>query len=108
MTIEDFQSLCDTTALYPDKGQNYIYPALGLVSEAGEVADHIKRIERDDGGVVTNEKRADIAGDIGDVMWYLAQLATEFELSLEDIARANIAKLRRRLAAGTIQGHGAR
>ena len=106
MTFEEYQEKSRRTAVYPSVGQNYIYPTLGLTSEAGEVADKIKKALRDHGGEVDEERRQDIALELGDVLWYVAQIASEFKLSLEDIAAQNITKLFSRQDRGVISGSG--
>ncbi|MBI2046076.1 MAG: nucleoside triphosphate pyrophosphohydrolase family protein [Parcubacteria group bacterium] len=106
MTFDDYQKQSRDTAIYPKIGERYVYPALGLVNEAGEVAGKVKKIFRDEEGVVTEEKREDIKKELGDVLWYLAQIATEFDLSLKDIAAHNLEKLQSRKARGTIGGSG--
>lgn len=108
LNLDEFQDQCGNTVVYPNAGANYIYPVLGLVSESGEVADRVKRIERDDHGVVTEEKRREIAGELGDVLWYVAQVASEFKLSLDEIAAQNIAKLAGRQQRDTLHGFGHR
>jgi NTP pyrophosphatase (non-canonical NTP hydrolase) len=82
------------------------YPALGLAGEAGEVAEHVKKSIRDDGGVVTPERREALGKELGDVLWYLAQLATELELDLDEVADANLQKLRSRQLRGVLSGSG--
>jgi NTP pyrophosphatase (non-canonical NTP hydrolase) len=106
MTFDEYQKQSRDTAIYPEIGERFVYPALGLVNEAGEVAGKIKKIFRDEEGIVTPEKREDIKKELGDVMWYLAQIATEFDLSLKDIATHNLQKLQSRKARGTIGGSG--
>lgn len=108
LNFVDYQKRSRSTAVYPNQGTNYIYPTLGLVSEAGELADRVKRIQRDDNGVVTDEKLLEISGELGDILWYAAQVATEFGLSLEDAAEGNLEKLSSRLENGTIKGFGKR
>lgn len=80
------------------------YTALGLAGEAGELANKIKKILR--GDYEADYIREDIAAELGDVLWYAAMLAAEFDLSLEDVARANLEKLAARQARGTIKGSG--
>lgn len=106
MDFKDYQEKSRKTALYPDLDNNFIYPTLGLSGEAGEVSEKIKKVMRDDGGVVSEEKRAEIKKELGDVLWYVSQIATELQLSLDDIANANIEKLYSRLDRGVIQGSG--
>lgn len=104
--FDDYQKRCRKTALYPKIGKGFVYPALGLANEAGEVVGKIKKIFRDEGGRVSKEKRSEIAGELGDVMWYLAQVATEFNLKLSEIARNNLEKLKSRLERNKIHGSG--
>lgn len=106
MTFEEYQKLSRRTAIYPNTGKNYIYPVLGLTSEAGEVADKIKKVLRDHEGVVDEEKKQEILKELGDVLWYVAQIATELGLALEDIAHMNIEKLFSRYDRGKLSGSG--
>jgi NTP pyrophosphatase (non-canonical NTP hydrolase) len=79
---------------------------LGLANEAGEVAGKIKKIFRDKAGVIGEAERAALEGELGDVLWYLAQVCTELELSLDEVAGHNIEKLYSRLERGKIGGDG--
>ncbi len=106
MTFQEYQEKSTLTALYPVFGAGYVYPALGLASEAGEVAGKIKKIIRDFGGVVDAERKEQLRAELGDVLWYTAQLALQLDLSLDDIAEANIAKLMSRKDRGVLQGSG--
>ena len=83
-----------------------IYPTLGLTNEAGEVAGKVKKIFRDRRGVITDDDREALKLELGDVLWYLAEICTQLDLRLEDVAAANIAKLQRRAARGTLAGDG--
>jgi NTP pyrophosphatase (non-canonical NTP hydrolase) len=83
-----------------------VYPTLGLTNEAGEVAGKVKKIFRDRNGEVTDEDRAALMLELGDVLWYLSELCTQLDIKLEDVAAANIAKLRRRVEQGTLSGDG--
>jgi NTP pyrophosphatase (non-canonical NTP hydrolase) len=83
-----------------------VYPTLGLVNEAGEFAGKVKKIFRDKGGVISQEDRQALKYELGDVLWYLAQIATELDLSLDQVAEANIQKLASRLERNRIQGEG--
>lgn len=82
------------------------YAALGLVGEAGEIADKVKKVLRDDGGVVTEERRQALLLELGDVCWYCNQLANLLDSTLSEVARMNIDKLYSRKARGTLQGSG--
>ncbi len=106
MTFEEYQKKSRKTALYPDVGGNFIYPTLGLAGEAGEVAEKIKKVIRDDGGEILPEKKKELEKELGDVLWYLSQLTTEIGLSLEEVAEKNIEKLYSRLDRGKIKGSG--
>jgi NTP pyrophosphatase (non-canonical NTP hydrolase) len=79
---------------------------LGLVNEAGEVAGKIKKVFRDKNGVINEETRTVLKAELGDVLWYVAQVCSELGLSLDDVAEFNLAKLYDRLERGTIQGEG--
>lgn len=83
-----------------------VYPTLGLVNEAGEFAGKIKKIFRDKNGVISDEDRQALKGELGDVLWYLTQICTNLDLTLEEIAEANLDKLFSRLDRGMIQGDG--
>jgi len=106
MTFDEYQVESKKTALYPNKGSNFIYPVLGLAGESGEVSEKIKKIIRDDNGVVTEEKRQEIKKELGDVLWYIAQLCSEFNLGMDDVAKANIEKLMSRMERGVLHGSG--
>ena len=106
MTFEEYQKSSRKTALYPDVGNNFIYPTLGLAGEAGEVAEKIKKVLRDNNGVVDESRREEIAKELGDVLWYVAQVASELGLSLDKIANQNIEKLYSRSERGKLSGSG--
>ena len=106
MQLSHYQQRSRATAVYPGAGENLTYPALGLCGEAGEVAEKVKKAMRDDGGVLTEERRAALAAELGDVLWYVAQLATEADLDLDEIAEENLAKLLSRQERGVLQGSG--
>lgn len=106
MNFREYQQQALETALYPQRGANFIYPTLGLAGEAGEVAEKVKKILRDKGGVVDAETRAALQKELGDVLWYVATLAAEFGLDLDDIAAENIRKLRSRKERGKLSGSG--
>ena len=106
MDFKDYQKKSRKTAVYPQAGRNFIYPALGLAGEAGEVANKIKKILRDDRGKVTVLKKEELKDELGDVLWYVTQLATELGLSLEYIAKHNNKKLAKRQKRSKLQGSG--
>ena len=106
MNFTDYQTKSRKTAKYPAIGHAVIYPTLGLTNEAGEVSGKIKKIFRDKGGVIGAAEREALKGELGDVLWYLAQVCTELDLSLDDVAEHNIEKLYSRLERGKISGDG--
>lgn len=99
--LDQYQAEACITAIYP-KEANIIYPTLGLVGEAGEVAEKVKKWIRDD---ITLNKQ-ELAKEIGDVLWYVANLSHDLGYTLSEIANMNIAKLQDRVARGTIRGSG--
>jgi len=101
-----YQKQARKTAIYPKLGNNFVYPTLGLTSEAGEVAEKIKKVLRDKNGFIGKNTRQELKKELGDVLWYLANLATEINLSLEEIATANLKKLASRKKRGKIHGSG--
>jgi NTP pyrophosphatase (non-canonical NTP hydrolase) len=105
MGFDDYQAAARRTAIYGER-HRAIYPALGLASEAGEVAGKIKKVLRDQDGDFGHAPLAAIKDELGDVLWYVAVLAGDLGLSLDDIARSNLAKLGARMARGTIGGAG--
>lgn len=105
MKLSEYQKWTRETAIYP-KEESVWYTTLGLVGEAGEVANCVKKILRDDGGKVTEEKQEKLKAEIGDVCWYLARLADELGLELEDILDANVFKLMDRKNRNQLQGSG--
>jgi len=106
MNFEEYQKKSEETAIYPDKGNNFIYPVLGLVGETGEIAEKIKKILRDNKGIVDDGKRKEIEKELGDVLWYLAQVATELDLSLGEVAQTNLEKLESRKQRNKLHGSG--
>jgi NTP pyrophosphatase (non-canonical NTP hydrolase) len=106
MESSEYQRLSRRTATYPRAGADMTYPALGLCGEAGEVAEKVKKTIRDDGGVLSDERREALARELGDVLWYTAQLATEAGLELEEIAEDNLEKLLSRQRRGVLRGSG--
>src|SRR6185436_18062663 len=106
MDFNEYQTKSRKTAKYPAIGHAVIYPTLGLVNEAGEVAGKIKKVFRDKEGEINAETREALKAELGDVLWYMAQVATELDLTLDEIAEYNIEKLYSRLERGKIKGDG--
>ena len=106
MDLNEYQTKSKETAFYPDAGNNYVYPTLGLAGEAGEVADKVKKVLRDKSGIFGIEEKKQLKLELGDVLWYLAQLSTELGFDLNDVALENINKLSSRSKRGKISGSG--
>lgn len=106
MDFAAYQKKSRRTAQYPQKGNNFVYPTLGLAGEAGEVAEKIKKILRDKKGRIGKKEKEEIKKELGDVLWYISQLATELGLSLDEVAERNLKKLLDRLERGRIGGEG--
>ena len=106
MELNHYQCESRKTAIYPDLGQNPIYPTLGLVGESGEVADKVKKILRDKKGVFDMPSKEEIKLELGDVLWYVSQLASELGYELDQIAESNLQKLSSRAKRGCISGSG--
>lgn len=108
MTFDEFQARASATAVYP-ASTGLMYCALGLAGEAGEVANKVKKIARGDYNGKPDEAervRQEIVKELGDVLWYVAMVATECDTALGDVARMNVEKLAARAARGTLQGEG--
>lgn len=106
MTFEAYQDKVRNMGLYFHTGEDTIYITLGLCGEAGELANQIKKIYRDDNGVLGPYRVENIIGEMGDTLWYLTALCNKLGLELSDLADLNLKKLAKRDAAGTIQGDG--
>lgn len=106
MTFAEYQITSRTTAFYPDLGKNFIYPTLGLVGEAGEIAEKIKKVIRDKRGLISDDTRTELKKELGDVLWYLSQLTVELRLTLDEVAEQNIVKLKSRQQRHQLHGDG--
>lgn len=105
MNLNDYQQSALKTALYP-RQYAIVYPALGLNGEAGEVADKVKKVIRDNDGDFSPERREQIALELGDVLWYVATMAHDLGYSLDEIADMNIKKLADRVRRNKLSGSG--
>lgn len=103
MNLDEYQKRARTTAIYSVQ-HAVVYPALGLVGEAGELTNKLKKILRD--GKPAEGARLELADELGDVLWYVAALATDLRFSLSAIAERNLAKLASRAERGTLGGSG--
>lgn len=103
MDFKEYQQEAKQFAIYKDP---VIYPALGLASEAGEVCGKVKKILRDSQGYYSPEDKKNISAELGDVLWYIANLASDLNIPLQDIAIENITKLQDRMSRNQIKGSG--
>lgn len=105
MDLSEYEKFCETTAIYP-KEHALTYLALGLTSEAGEVAGKVKKVLRDFNGVVDQPNREKIKCELSDVAWYFARLCNELGYTMAEVIAHNQAKLQSRKDRGVIQGNG--
>lgn len=105
MTLNQYQEEALKTAIYPED-KKIIYPTLGLTGEAGEVAEKVKKVIRDNNQEFTDEKKRQIALEISDVLWYCATLSHDLGYTLEEIGQMNIDKLASRQQRNKIGGSG--
>jgi NTP pyrophosphatase (non-canonical NTP hydrolase) len=106
MGMNEYQKLAEVTVVYPPD-LKVIYPTIGLAGETGEVCEKVKKWIRDaDRKPMTQEQLDLLKKELGDVLWYLAVLAKDLGLSLDEIAQDNIRKLHDRKARGVVHGKG--
>lgn len=105
MDVNEYQTKALRTNIYPPELALYAL-ALGLSSEAGEVASLVKRVARDFGGSLTLDARQRLRYELGDVLWYVAVLAAEAGFTMSEVAEGNIEKLKDRLERDKIKGEG--
>ena len=104
-SIQDYQKWSRKTAIYPPKIAVQ-YTALGLAGEVGEICNEIKKVYRDDNGVITEKRRANLVAEFGDVLWYLARVTDELNIDMLDVIERNVSKLEDRLARDVLSGSG--
>lgn len=112
MTLDEYQKQAITTDLMKQAGNlNANDPALvakvlGLIGEAGEVAEKYKKIIRDKAGTISSADKTEIVKELGDVLWYVSTMASYLGVSLEDVAAGNLEKLFSRRDRGVQRGSG--
>ena len=84
----------------------FVEKVLGLVGEAGETADKIKKILRDTDGVINEHDKIEVTKELGDVLWYVASIARYLDVPLEEVARLNLEKLESRNKRNLLHGEG--
>ena len=108
MDCDDYQRAALRTARDPDAPDEFMHLVLGLVGEAGEIAEKVKKLVRDKNSDLALLDRDDMAAELGDVLWYTAVLASFLGLSLDDVAQRNVDKLADRQLRAVIGGSGDR
>lgn len=114
MTMTEYAAEAMQHCIYPD---NTLYPVLGLLSEAGEVADKLKKHFRDGEGVeevkcqdalveLPLELREGLALELGDCLFYITAIASDIGYDLEEIAAMNLEKLEDRSERNVLKGSG--
>ena len=108
MTLNEYQNHALETAVFQGRGDftGLMYCGLGLAGEAGEVTDQIKKAWRDDDGELTTERLHALKAELGDAQWYIAVMAADLGMTLDEVARYNVEKLRSRKRRGVLHGEG--
>ena len=111
--LDEYQEEAANFAFY----SGITYPTLGLCGEAGELANHVKKLIRDSGmpadhdvqiddQYMTEDMRSSLVLEAGDILWYLANFCNDIGFSLSEVAEMNLEKLKRRKEKGTLTGSG--
>lgn len=110
MQLNEYAEKIEVLAKYPGASQGTVpavcYTALGLAGEAGEVANQIKKVLRDDDGAISEDRREKLVAELGDVAWYFIRLCAELGIDPNRVLQENVDKLYGRLERGTIKGDG--
>ena len=107
LTINGYQKEAHTTACYLGmEEKDYRYPVMGLAEEAGEVSGKFAKAVRDAGGIIDGDRREAIKKELGDVCWFVAEIATLLDYTLEEVMQGNIDKLASRKSRGVLHGSG--
>ena len=109
-TFEEYSDAVWQFASYPDRGNNFIYPALGLAGESGEVAEKIKKLWRNQGHTaaaqLSAQQKQELVKELGDVLWYVNAMCRELGVAMGEVAAQNAAKLSDRAQRGVIKSEG--
>lgn len=110
MDFNDYQEAAKKYDLFQEVNSlnevGFLEKVLGLVGEAGETADKVKKIIRDKGGVVSEEDKILIVKELGDTLWYLAAISRYLEVPFSEVAKMNIEKLESRFVRNKLHGEG--
>ena len=109
MTLKEYQERARGTARYPQEAA-LLYPVLKLAGEAGEVSEKLGKLMRDDGWrpgeALDDPAREALTKELGDVLWYVASVAADLGVTLDEVAEVNLRKLEDRAARGVLHGSG--
>lgn len=103
---QDYQKQSRQTWGPVDVAHPITYPTLGLLNEAGELAGKVKKILRDKNKEISPEDKKALIGELGDVLWYFAQICNELDITIEEVAEKNLDKLADRQNRGVLKGDG--
>jgi NTP pyrophosphatase (non-canonical NTP hydrolase) len=110
MTIDEYSDQAISTLLgdhaITDMDATLISQVFGLMGESGEVAEKFKKLIRDKKGVMTDEDKAEILKELGDILWYVNSVARLLGSSLEAVAEKNLDKVLSRKERGVTTGSG--
>lgn len=108
MDFDEYEKRARSTATFEGKQAEYelMYLTIGISGEAGEIAEKVKKILRNDDGVITDEKREALKNEVGDVLWYLSQFSRTLGFTFSEAAEANLKKLADRRARNVIKSTG--
>lgn len=107
MDFKEYQIIAKSTATYAKQTPNWLYSILGLPGEVGEICEKLKKlVHKDPSGYIPDVLKEEIKKEIGDALWYLADLCSQLGISFEDVAQTNVAKLKKRFEEGKILGKG--
>lgn len=110
MNFNDYQKKAITTDTFGGNGlvsdPAFITKVLGLVGEAGEVAEKFKKVLRDKDGVLSDSDKAEVIKELGDVLWYISSISHYLDVSLQQVADGNLEKVLSRKDRGMTQGSG--
>lgn len=121
LNLEEYARMTQKAAIYRDEVDDLVaeasdesiakmlkifYATTGLAGEAGEIANKVKKILRDNRGVVSEDTRTKLLGELGDVAWYLVALTEELGFTIEEVLAFNYEQIRSRQARGTLTGDG--
>lgn len=107
MKFNEYQIQAHSTSLKTEIGGDLIlYPCLKICGEVGEIAEKVGKLYRDKGGTLDEEQKEALIKELGDVLWYIAEVSTVIGVPLDQVALKNIQKLHDRMMNGTLQGDG--